>query len=888
MLEISSTDDFLRLLDCDTIPKAEAFFKSFVSADVFNSSANWKPVGGLESNAGSIEASADEVNPIVERIVNAMEANIELRYELADEDKKSRVTDLPAALEHLFGMSSGGARMLLEPDDELSSLVTMEMRGTKANPTISIRDKGIGVHPNNFDSTLLSLQQSDKGKKPYLIGMYGQGGSSTFERSEYTIIVSRKHPELLSEGQADEGGFTVVRRSLEGRAHVYSYLVDPETDSVPKISSNALDGNDFGYGTIVTSINYRGLGSVGNQRITNNAYYTLNYRLFNPPIPWKLVETRAGMNPGLHGMRGVSYRLDQIGPDYRSEASVRHHSEFNYQNSEFGSLLVEMWVLEDTKVIDGRRRMKHAERLATYRDRTRRYARRRLAITRGGQVHAALDPARIFNKKGLRHVGRSVIVEVNTDRLSNSAGASFFASNRADLKSESEMTIENAVEMAIETYQDDLRGIERNRHDEALKGKGATDADAIRGRLNRLIDSFTRRSESSQKGGTKSGRSKKFRGRAVPTFLKWARTTPLEVRAGVPTRAYLLTDALDSVVRNSMVECKIDSSEDFISPRLVSGKDGRWRVDLTIDPATPIGTFGELTARLTNPGVWTHTTESQFRVEVVPPPPPYIGSDPPTIFRIRNHGGNTQIRPGVVARLTIETDGTDALLDNADLKLDLPDSATLIGHGAPIKGDIRVSVKTEPDLKEGLLGRFVATLTLANGVVLKDSAEIQLLPPINTGTNSGPRPKPNFDIVDVKQMPQSDKEISWTEVANNLGVDTAWTKEDVAGLDVYQENNETRKLIFYLNGDNDALIQAERRITASRSETGVEAARVKHRTLQCYYLYLLATSRIQADKSIDIDEYSKYRSELIRLNETLLYAQKEFEFGETIDDEEDS
>ena len=49
-----------------------------------------------------------------------------------------------------------------------------------------------------------------------------------------------------------------------------------------------------------------------------------------------------------------------------------------------------------------------------------------------------------------------------------------------------------------------------------------------------------------------------------------------------------------------------------------------------------------------------------------------------------------------------------------------------------------------------------------------------------------------------------------------------------------------------------------------------------HRTLQCYHLYQIATNGINESGYIDVMEYSDYRSEMIRLNETLLYAQREF------------
>ena len=40
--------------------------------------------------------------------------------------------------------------------------------------------------------TLLSLGSSDKGDKPYLIGVFGQGGSSTYAASKYSWVLSRR------------------------------------------------------------------------------------------------------------------------------------------------------------------------------------------------------------------------------------------------------------------------------------------------------------------------------------------------------------------------------------------------------------------------------------------------------------------------------------------------------------------------------------------------------------------------------------------------------------------------------------------------------------------------------------------------------------------------
>ncbi len=55
----------------------------------------------------------------------------------------------------------------------------------------------------------------------------------------------------------------------------------------------------------------------------------------------------------------------------------------------------------------------------------------------------------------------------------------------------------------------------------------------------------------------------------------------------------------------------------------------------------------------------------------------------------------------------------------------------------------------------------------------------------------------------------------------------------------------------------------------------LQGFREHHRLLLLYNLYLLANQRLENEIEQDEIEYSKYRGEMIRLNRTLLYAQKE-------------
>ena len=588
-MKIASPDLARQLLDVTTSNDLEAWLTGAFGKHVLSDDRYWRNVGKQRSNAGAIEVSADEINPLVERIVNSIEAVIELRVA----DSGATPQGPRDAVRTLFSLPSGDSSQL--DSDTARSIaqdvnVVFKSKRRNSTPMIEVVDRGIGIHPSAFSDTILDLGQSDKGQKPYLIGMYGQGGSSTFDKCSYTIIMSRRHPNHLDSGEQDRVGWTIVRKSLNVRAPVYRYLVDPDTKSVPVFSSSAAQSLGLEHGTRILHIEYRDTGGFATQAITNNAFYTLNYRLFEPLLPWTLSDARADSSV-LRTMRGIPYRVGQL-PDVtgigseevrnlNSTSAVRHTTRYEHRLSSGSHLLVRWWILQDERVLEGRRRPDHAGRVRPYRDSTRRYSRRVVAITRGGQTHAALT-SNIFFRKGLRQIARSIVVQVDTDSLTFEEGASFFASNRADLKTASQDLVEEAINSAIDINISELRAIEREREQEIVAGRSASDEDRIRQHLDPMIKAFQRRNNVQGRGAIQSQRHKEqFRGRKIPTYIRFARTRTLEVRPGIPTRIDLLTDAADQVIRNRRTKFQIESIPRGVmridSPQ---GGSGRYRVNL--------------------------------------------------------------------------------------------------------------------------------------------------------------------------------------------------------------------------------------------------------------------------------------------------------------------
>ena len=877
---LQTTEAFRSLLDLDSAEQLEGWLKLAAGPDVFGDSANWKLVGNQTSNAGAIEQSPDDINPLIERIVNGMEAVVELRR-MEDGSRPENPAD---AIQSLFRIPEGKSRLLDETAAQrMAGFVTMTLRGRNRTnlPTIDIRDVGIGLHPDEFADTILALGQSTKGRQPHLIGMYGQGGSSTFDKCEYTVIVSRKAASLLSSNQQDAVGWTVVRKTLNVRAPEYSYFVDKQTDSVPRFSSPAANDAEFNHGTLVMHIGYKNLGAFSSQRITNNAFYTLNFRLFDPILPWTLVDARGGERTA-RTMRGVPYRISQLpsvigigatAERRRTEATaIRHHMEYRHRRSGDSNLRVAWWILQDEQAIQGRRRRAHAERLRPYRDHSQRYSRRVIAVTRGGQTHAALTPRTTLLRKGFRQLARGMIVQIDTDDLTWEEVADFFTSNRADLKTASHEYIEDAINAAIGLHESELRAIERERQAELVSGRSASDQDEIKRHLDPLIRAFLRTQGRSNGGGAGGGRTEDFRGRQVPTFFRFARSSTLSVRPGVPTRAQLLLDAFDEVVKHPRTEIRIQSNNPDIQIGPLTGQNGRYTFGLTPSPDLVPGARAEIVASISQPGTWMLNAENPLRLLVNPPPDPFVGESPPTHIRFRSQNGAVHVRQGG-GRFTIRTDARNDLLDSgAQLEIESPDPDKLpiLGWSGPSDGEIRVNIEVPIGAELGPAGELLAILSLASGSQLDDIASLGIDKPLSQSGEVETETAPNYEIKDVVEIPKDPGETSWSEMPNILDGSDRWTEKDV-GAYLETESDGDRKITFYLNAANKELEIAERQIADRSSEAAVDSFRIMHRTLLCFHLYKLATNQPS-----DAENQYTYRDEMIRVSQTLTFTHGRF------------
>jgi len=873
--------------------------------------ATWHNLGDRESPAANVEVSPDPINPLVERLVNGMESLIQLEMELELLTGKSH-QGIPSsvfeAAERYFGVPQGQARNLSTTDRRrLAQKLKLIFRGKRGAPTIIIQDKGIGIHPDDMPDTILSLANSSKGKKPYLIGAYGHGGSSSFEWCEYTMIICRKEPHLLN-GRQDLVGWTIVKKSAESGARIndYQYLVDA-SGRVPRFDPKLLDARDFPHGVFVCHIDMRDTGAFGTQPPGLAPFQTLDFRLFDPVMPYLLVEERPeftgnASHPGLKGYKGgwdralagARGRLDRLYSNPDKDRRVEFWNKgYTVQLGGGRIVRINYWVVEDLDVdsITNIRKNDHKGKAEYLKDGSR-LSQRPCAVTFGGQVHTSLTE-KVFRDKGLPRVGQSTIIHVETDEMGD-AFRGFFGSNRGEPKEQSEKQLEQWISEALEVHLRELKTIQHHRFEAFLQKSRAQQDIEVRTLLDPMIQEFLRREMVDLKETVARRKLPHFKPRHVPTYLTFSnpnKVVQLAPRDSVNVVA--LTNARDDVVPKAEFELSLSNST-ILAASLSSHYAGRWIIRVSAHANVVTNSTCEMNATLMCPGAWICKTPKPLRFRVVTPSPPplYSGSDPPSRFHIKTQGGEIRLQEGKRRVIWIDTDCVDDLLtrsvDAATFEIiSLPSSLIYRGLNQPLRGQIGLVVSTPTGIAPLEPGYLEVRLKLADGSYLSDRAQFKILPQSPRGgiiTVKGHLQLPNYEVRYVREQ-SSENEKSWTDMQDQFGDE--WNKEDVAGYSIEPDAQGNDKLWILINRDFADFI-VEQRDWAQRSESWMKRMTNQYEAqvaFQCYQASIGRGDRPQSERdALDSStgyrfvsrEYSQYRAEMIRVGKTILWARKQF------------
>lgn len=263
---------------------------------------NWKFLGDNSSNGSSINILKHGEKGIIERLTNAIDAVIEKqkeKYSLVGACKASSIISkaFPKYFENLNNLSKGEQFKIL-PFDAANQVILAANDATGTTKiTFDIIDHGTGISGDNFPKTILSLNAGNKlsREKSYLIGAFGQGGSTSLPFTYATIIISKNNGRYF---------FSIIKEVelTDYKNSCYVYLTI--NDKIPELLVEDFQDADHEYlstlieqesGTLIRMVEtdisreYR-INDIAKEHMLIN-YIDTN--LFNVGLPVKVIENRA-------------------------------------------------------------------------------------------------------------------------------------------------------------------------------------------------------------------------------------------------------------------------------------------------------------------------------------------------------------------------------------------------------------------------------------------------------------------------------------------------------------------------------------------------------------------------------------------------------------------
>lgn len=656
------TDLLRRLLECRTPQQLARLLESMgdspnldLGQELGSSGLKWLPFGGDASNLSAINLAAKPGRSLTERITNAEDALLELR---ASRTKGELPLNPRQATQQWFGRPVSGPDSGLyswdyatDRDDRHIAVVLQDC-GRTESATIDVIDAGMGIDAAHFPKTILSLRGGNKISKFYLIGAFGQGGSSTLGFSDFALYASRHvdSPHMAA--------FTVVRVLTLGDSYkedCYGFLGFIDAAGEAQVPA-ALVGNGpvalygpampkaprWTHGTVVRHIGFQLPGLAGSlQASPGNLYHFLHASMFDPLLPFRLVDLR---EPGkmkdelVSGTRNrlMKYTTKAKGDEAEDGAGELHHyrpMEFVAPHGESDpSIGIEYWVVLNWRKGKGK-------------DRVLRPASNELFVQRNHPIVGTLNgqnqgelTAALIRRANLALVSKHIVVHVDASRAPSHVRRQLFSSTREGFK---EGTILSAIEAVLGrmlSEDEDLAKLERELAERVVQKDSAQTEEEVKRQITRLLqDSGMKVSESGptvaagegeqavvpRKKGAAFKRKAPLPTLPYPQVTKWqivAPTTALEVHIDDYEVVLVETDADAEFDRRGLIAVRCEPPLLEVGTKApLSGGRVRWRMR-TIDTAAE-GQSGKLFAVITRPDGTQLTAQIPFNIKARLPEP---------------------------------------------------------------------------------------------------------------------------------------------------------------------------------------------------------------------------------------------------------------------------
>lgn len=469
---------------------------------------HWHPYGNKTSNYSTIGLASKPGRSLTERITNGIDAVLE-GHSL---NAATIPTSPQAAVNEWFGRpySSAGAGIFNwkyeQGNNDRKVGVILTDSGKREAPTIDVLDYGVGISADNFPSTILSLQEGNKIKKKYLVGAFGQGGSSTLAFCDYVFIVSRnvQNPSVVS--------FTVIKEITlddDYKENCSAYLAMTNAageETVPSFSmteaiqlydsEEKLRMNELINGTLVRHIAFRLTGIAKPLSPSEgNLYHYLHCSLFDPLLPFQIIDLRDKKSIKQEISAGSRNRLMKIVAKSESELDGSNTKYKLYRPfafiKPFGAVTpcvkIEYWVIFNYENKKNRKTGKEYKDLRT--DSNALYVQKKhLAVfALNGQNQGELTISQLTKDLDLGEVSKHLVIHIDVTEAPKNIKNQLFTTNRETLKDGD--VLESIKEEIRRILKEDseLAAIEKELQEKAINEVTESTDDEVKKQIVKLL-----------------------------------------------------------------------------------------------------------------------------------------------------------------------------------------------------------------------------------------------------------------------------------------------------------------------------------------------------------------------------------------------------------------
>jgi hypothetical protein len=587
---------------------------------------------------------------LTERITNATDAILEERY----------TTNIEAPPSARLAAKQWFGRPMTGPDDHVHDWILKDPELTRriittilpseieTCPTVDVFDDGIGIAPEAFPTTILSLQGGNKIKKWYLVGAFGQGGAATLGFCDYAIIVSRskENPEVV--------GFTVTRvlnLNETYKEDCYGYLSFASNGKI--VVPSATVGTEplelyppvYGLklpvmlkGTLVRHVSYRLTNeSKSLSSSPGNLYHYLHFSMFDPLLPFRLIDLRDQQRDEV--VTGSRNRLMKLGSKVKPEevgadsgSVMRHQRQMEYVSplgTDGTTIGIEYWV-----VLNYRKKGSGDKGEIILRPDSN-----ELYIQKGHPIVGTLNGQNqgertglLLKEIGLGMVARHLIIHVDATNASSRVRRELFSTNREGFKEGP--ILDDLMRILKKMLEEDenLYTIERELTERlAKRDVEATNQEVKRQVTKLLIDAGLQlrqegptfgKGDGDEKQPVRSQKARRYRGFDPLPTLPFPQVTDfrivsprpnLECRLGDTEVVLIETNADAEYDRQNRLAIRFEPDLLEIATKApLKGGRARWRVRAKADASA--GATGRLVATLTRPDGWQMKDDVPFTI----------------------------------------------------------------------------------------------------------------------------------------------------------------------------------------------------------------------------------------------------------------------------------